>query len=246
MGTNTNSEFKKQVDAHLEELIQKFYREVPYGDHLLNGKEINIEYYKRHVVEIILRLRMKRTIDALTIHYFTKQNPVLAKKWCAYTEDEMLHDAMFIKDLDRLGMPAAQVYAHSPLLSTKLLQGYFYYGLEHEGVPLASLVSSYFIEYTSIRTQPDWLNNIEKKLGDGMAKGQRAHVNHDQEDDHTQFVWEVLMTFNKSEADENKIINHLDNIWKLFCSFYTELYQLTVKQQAKESELRPIATPIPA
>jgi hypothetical protein len=224
-----NPLFKQRVDAHLDHLVDRFYREVPYGDHLARGKNINLEYYKRHVVEIILRLRMKRTIDALTIHYFTKHNPVLAKKWCSYTEDEMLHDAMFIKDLERLGMSREEVYGHSPLFSTKLLQGYFYYGLEHEGMPLASLASSYFIEYTSVRTQPQWIDNVERQLGAGSAKGQRSHVSHDLDDDHTYFVWNVLMTLVKTKADEERFIGHIDNVWRLFCTFFTELYHATVK-----------------
>lgn len=232
-----NQDFKTRLDAYLEGLIQRFYKEVPYAAHLRQGSKINVEYYKRHVVEIILRLRMKRSIDALTIHYFTKHDPALAKKWCEYTEDEMLHDAMFIKDLERLGMSRDEVYAHDPLFSTKILQGYFYYGLEHEGKPLASLVSSYFIEYTSIRTQPEWIDNVEKQLGKGAAKGQRAHVNHDMQDDHTLFVWNVLMTFVENEADEQRIVNHLDNVYKLFSAFFTELYQLTVTGSATDNPL---------
>ncbi|MEU1602628.1 iron-containing redox enzyme family protein [Micromonospora matsumotoense] len=231
MTRNEHAEFKQEVDELLRQMVQQFYREVEGADHLFRAKDINLAYYQRHVIEIILRLRMKRWIDALTIHYFTKHNPVLAKKWCAYTEDEMLHDSMFAKDLERVGVSREEIYSTEPMFSTKLLQGYFYYGLEHEGRPLASLSSSYFIENVSLMTQPGWIENVEQVLGAGMAKGQQAHVNHDLEDDHTDFVWDVLMTFVHTDDDRRRVVEHITNVYRLFCAFYTELYHRTVLKQ---------------
>ncbi|MEV5448097.1 hypothetical protein AB0N23_37190, partial [Streptomyces sp. NPDC052644] len=118
MTTNEHAAFKQEVDELLRQMVQQFYREVEGADHLFRARDINMAYYQRHVIEIILRLRMKRWIDALTIHYFTKHNPVLAKKWCAYTEDEMLHDSMFAKDLERVGAPAASSAACSLVMTT--------------------------------------------------------------------------------------------------------------------------------
>jgi hypothetical protein len=233
-------EFKKEVDLLLRQMVERFYREVEGADHLYRSTEINMEYYKRHVIEIILRLRMKRWIDALTIHYFTKHNPVLAKKWCAYTEDEMLHDSMFAKDLERVGVSRDEIYANEPLFTTKLLQGYFYYGLEHEGRPLASLSSSYFIENVSLMTQPNWIKNVERVLGPHVAKGQQAHVDHDLEDDHTDFVWNVLMTFVTTEDDKRRVVDHITNVYTLFSAFYTELYHRTVKGQSGADAVRRI------
>jgi hypothetical protein len=235
--TEKHPEFKQEVDALLRDMVERFYREVEGGDHLYRSKDINLDYYKRHTIEIILRLRMKRWIDALTIHYFTKHNPVLAKKWCAYTEDEMLHDSLFAKDLERVGVSKEEIYSTEPLFTTKLLQGYFYYGLEHEGRPLASLASSYFIENVSLMTQPKWIENVEDVLGSGMAKGQQAHVDHDLEDDHTDFVWNVLMTFVETEDDKRRIVEHITNVYKLFCAFYLELFQRTVKGAVEDGPL---------
>lgn len=241
------ADFKKEIDQLLQGMVDQFYSDIKGSVHLLQDREINAEYYKRHVIEIILRLRMKRWIDGLTIHYFTKHDPVLAKKWCSYTEDEMLHDSMFAKDLERVGLTKSEIYAHEPLFTTKLLQGYFYYGLEHEGRPLASLSSSYFIENVSLMTQPDWIKNIESVFGKGMAKGQQAHVNHDLEDDHTDFVWDVLMTFVETDDDKRRVRDHITNVYKLFCAFYLELYYQTIGQESDSGEVtkvlaRPVQT----
>lgn len=230
---------RQRVDSFLNKLIEDFYESVSFSRHQMEDQSINLEYYKRHNIETILRLRIKRVIDGLTIHYFTKHDRVLAKKWCSYTEDEMLHDAMFIKDLEKVGVSREQIDATKPLLSTKLLQGYFYYGLEHEFRPLASLTSSYFIEYTTQKTQPMWLDNLEKVLGAEKVKGQRAHVNHDLDDDHIDFVWDVLKTFIQTPQDEQDLFEHFSNIGKLFTMYFQELYEVTVgKHPANTAHLK--------
>jgi len=216
-------DFRAEIDALLERRLTRFYQTVKGADHLLTSDAIDPEYYKRHVIEIILRLRLKRVIDALTVHYFTKTDPVLAKKWAGYTEDEMLHDSLFATDLERIGVSKEEIYSTDPLLSTKLLQGYFYYGLEHEGRPLASLCSAYLIESLANKTQPKWISNIERNFGDGAAKGQFAHASNDIADEHIDFVWSVLSTFANTEADRRRIRDHFVNIAVLFEAFYTEM-----------------------
>ncbi|WP_058554308.1 iron-containing redox enzyme family protein [Thiohalocapsa sp. ML1] len=228
MSDDSRSNVRQRVDQFLDQLIAEFYEAVPFSRHQMEDQNLHLEYYKRHNIETVVRLRMKRVIDGLTIHYFTQHDRTLAKKWCIYTADEMLHDVMFLKDLEKVGVSKEQVDATKPLFATKLLQGYFYYGLEHEGRPMASLSSSYFIEYTTQKTQPIWLDNLEKVLGKEKVKGQRAHVDHDLEDDHIDFVWDVLSTFINSQQDEDDVFQHLANIGKLFTMYFQELYELTV------------------
>lgn len=220
-----NTEFRKRVDLWLNEAIERHYQTTPSARHLMSSENVNPEYYKRFTVEIILRLRMKRWIDALTIHYFCKHDPASAKKWSNYTEDEMLHDGMFVRDLKRLGMTREEIYDTEPFFATKLLQGYFYYGLEHEGRPLASLSSSYFIEYMSDLTQKSWLKNVGKSLGEDATKGSMAHVDHDEDEDHIDFVWHVLSTFIKTEEDERQVMQHLEAVYRLFVMFFEELHE---------------------
>ncbi len=226
------TDFRHQVHDYLQTLVERFYRDVPYAAKFLNEEKVCIEYYKRYTIEIILRLRLKRSIDALTIHYFTKCDPKRAKQWAAYTEDEMLHDALFVRDLEALGVTREEIYQTVPLLSTKLLQGYFYYGLEHGGRPLASLCSSYFIEYTTQKTQPKWLDTIAKAYGDDCVKGARAHVSHDSDESHVDFVWDVLSSFIKSKEDEEQVLKHFDHVYTLFALFFTELRNATKPEQA--------------
>lgn len=238
----TMQEFRARVDAYLDSAIIEFYETVPFAQHQLASEEINLEYYKRHNIETILRLRRKRTVDAYAIRYFTKVDPVQAKAWAHYTDDEMLHDRLFAADLAKVGVAKEEIYATEPLLSTKLLTGYLEYGMEFEDSPLALITSVYFVEYTTTRTQPEWLKNLEKTLGPDALKGQRAHVNTDLDDDHDDFVWRVLTSLVTSPAHEDKVMAHLRDIFWLWKLYFVEIHQKVVQGRADE----PIALPVAA
>ncbi|MFI9230395.1 hypothetical protein [Streptomyces rimosus] len=224
----SNPELRKKVDALLDTFIKDFYETVPYAQHQKNAAELNLDYYKRHNIETILRLRRKRTVDALAIKYFTKVDPVQAKAWAHYTDDEMLHDRLFAADLAKVGVTKDQIYSTEPMLSTKLLTGYLQYGMEFDDSPLALITSVYFVEYVTTRTQPEWLDNLGTVLGEENVKGARAHVNTDLDDDHDDFVWRVLSTLITSEADGQRVTEHLNHIYWLWKLYFVELHQLTV------------------
>ncbi|MFF7633619.1 hypothetical protein ACFZB9_10775 [Kitasatospora sp. NPDC008050] len=228
----TKPELRKHVDSILDGFIKDFYQTVPFAQHQKTSAELNLEYYKRHNIETILRLRRKRTIDALAIKYFTKVDPVQAKAWAHYTDDEMLHDRLFAADLAKVGVGKEEIYSTEPLLSTKLLTGYLQYGMEFEDSPLALITSVYFVEYVTTRTQPDWLDNLESVLGEDSVKGARAHVNTDLDDDHDDFVWRVLSTLLPDEAAERKVIEHLHHVYWLWKLYFVELHQITVLGKA--------------
>jgi hypothetical protein len=221
-------ELRARVDALLDSFIKDFYLTVPYAQHQLNAAEINLDYYKRHNIETILRLRRKRTVDALALRYFTKVDPVQAKAWAHYTDDEMLHDRLFAADLAKVGVEKDEIYSTEPFLSTKLLTGYLQYGMEFEDSPMALIASVYFVEYVTTRTQPDWLENLGKVLGEDGVKGQRAHVGTDLDDGHDDFVWRVLATLLPTPADEEKAVEHLHHVYWLWKLYFVELHLHTV------------------
>ncbi|MEU2868487.1 hypothetical protein ABZ769_04690 [Streptomyces olivoreticuli] len=242
MATKPRPELRERIDALLDSFIKDFYQTVPYAQHQRNAAEINLDYYKRHNIETILRLRRKRTIDALAIKYFTKVDPVQAKAWAHYTDDEMLHDRLFAADLAKAGVTKDEIYSTEPLLATKLLTGYLQYGMEFEDSPLALITSVYFVEYTTTRTQPEWLDNLEKVLGRDEVKGARAHVNTDLDDDHDDFVWRVLTSLLTTEEDERAVERHLHHIFWLWKLYFVELHQRTVLGAKDEQIPLPTAT----
>lgn len=227
-------ELRERVDNLLDELIKQFYESVPYASHQRQSDEINLEYYKRHNIETILRLRRKRTIDAHAIHYFTKRDPATGALWAHYVEDEMLHDAWFATDLRKVGVTNEEIYSTEPFLATKLLTGYLQYGMEFEGTPLALITSVYFVEYTTTKTQPEWIKNLEKQLGEDKLRGARKHVGTDLDDEHADFVWGVLESLVLEPEDEERVLAHIRNIANLWVSYFIELYKSVVEKSSSD------------
>lgn len=219
---------RTDIDASLDQYIERIYDEIPYANHQKSAAQIDLDYYRRHSIETPIRIKLKRTIDSLVIHHFTKTNPRAAKEWANYTDDEMLHGHMFAKDIQRLwGLSFEEVIAHGPLFSTQLLNGYFYFHLEYEG-PMAAIASAYFLEYVTAKTQPEWLDNLESRLGKDKITGARAHVAQDLDEDHNGFVWNTLMHVVKTDEDARRLREHIRNISSLFSAYLHEVYLVTV------------------
>lgn len=228
MTRTTTRDLRDRVDTRIDSLLARFYEEVPWATHFMSGKSIDLDYYRRHNVETVLRIRRKRVVDAYAIRYFTHEDPKAAAAWCHYCEDEMLHDRMFLRDLEKVGVSAEQAYATEPMQATKMMMGYLLYGIEYDGTPLALLTSVYLIEYVSVLTQPIWLDNMAADLGDDKLTGARAHVGTDIDDDHADFVWTVLSTLVRDEAEERRMFEHIDALYDLWAWYFTELYETTV------------------
>jgi len=227
--TDQRATLRSRVDAVLNKLIARFYEEAPYASHMASADTLNMDYYKRHNCETVLRIRLKRVVDAHAMRYFTKYDPVRAKIWAHYMDEEMLHDRMFVRDLKAVHMTEADIYRHQPLLATKLLMGYLLYVQEYEETPLALIASVYFVEYVTTRTQPQWLDNLERLLGPDKIAGARAHCGIDVDDKHEDLVWGVLASLIKTPEDEEKAVEHMRVVYKLYVAYFAELYQLVVK-----------------
>ena len=60
-------------------------------------------------------------------------------------------------------------------------------------------------------------------------RGARGHVNLDVHEDHDDFVWKVLVSMIRTPEDEEKVLEHLRNVGRLYAAYFVELYQLIVE-----------------
>ena len=222
MAHTVQPQFRAYVDGILDGMLACFYEQAPAARYLAHANQIDAELFKQHTIETILRIRLARVADGKAIHLFAKTNPVAAQKWAKYVEEEMLPDRLFLKDLKNLALAEECAYTAEPLLATKLLQGYLYYTLEHEG-PRGLVTKSYFVEYTTRRTQRQWNDNVESSPGKRAVKGAEAHLDHDIDEDHSTDVWNVLMTMVHSKEDEERVVYHLHAYFGLFSAYFNEL-----------------------
>ncbi|RQZ67516.1 MULTISPECIES: hypothetical protein [Burkholderia] len=217
-----NPEFRARIDAMLAQFEAAFYEKIEKAGDMLKPDAFDLGMYKRHNVETILRIALKRAVDPLVANYWASRDPQLCKEWGLYGAEEGRHDRMFARDLHEVGMTDEEIYATRPTFATELLNGYFYYTMATEG-PLASMVSGFYLEFVAGRTQPDWLDSVEVHLGKDLTKGARRHLQQDIEDDHVNMVWNMIMRTVKTPADEARFVEHLVKINALFVSYFVEV-----------------------
>ncbi len=239
--TLQNPEFRKRIDGLLAQFEADFYQQVPNADRMKEAQFFDMSLYKRHNIETILRISLKRAVDPLIANYWATRDPQLCKEWGHYGAEEGRHDRMFARDLHAVGMTDEEIYAMKPTFATELLNGYFYYTMATEG-PLAGMVSGFYLEFIAGKTQPDWLDVMEGHIGKGMTKGARAHLAQDLEDDHVNMVWNMIMRIIRTPEDEQRFIDHLVKINALFVSYFVEtVIALSAKSQRELASAAPVA-----
>lgn len=221
-GKLLNPEFRARIDAMLAQFEAAFYEKVAKAGDMLKPDTFDLAMYKRHNVETILRISLKRAIDPLIANYWATRDPQLCKEWGLYGAEEGRHDRMFARDLHDVGMTDEEIYSTRPTFATELLNGYFYYTMATES-PLASMVSGFYLEFVAGKTQPDWLDNMEIHLGKEKTKGARAHLELDIVEDHVDLAWNMIMRIVKTPQDEARFVEHLVKINALFVSYFIEI-----------------------
>lgn len=221
-----NPEFYARTNARLDALIDAGYEVSPAARYLASSSSIDRALFARHTIETILRIRLARIADSKVTQHFASTNPFAAQKWCKYTAEEMLQDRLFLTDLRNLGVSEETVYGTDSLLATKLLQGYLYYTMEHEG-PRGVVSKAYFIEYAGRKTLAVWNGNARQVLGEPAIQGAEAHLDRARAEDHSAEIWNVLMSVVKTPDDEARVHYHLEVYFGLFVAYFNELATTT-------------------
>ncbi|MBA3771364.1 MAG: hypothetical protein H0X13_02395 [Ramlibacter sp.] len=213
---------RTDVEEKMHGMIRTMYEAFPMGRYFREASEISRDIFLRHTTQTILRIRLARVADAKTLVLLTKTNPRAAQLWARYADEEMLHDRLFLQDIEKMGATEESVYGTRPFLSTQLLQGFIYYTLEHEG-PLGLLCKAYFLEFVSYHTQGEWNKNLERVLGKGAIDGAKAHIEVDDDEDHIGNVWSVVTMEIHDEDDVKRVHRYIDTYYLLFTAYLQEL-----------------------
>ncbi|UVJ45611.1 hypothetical protein NVV94_08675 [Pseudomonas sp. LS1212] len=217
---------RAEIDRLIDRQVEQWYETVPEAAHL-EGKNVDSEYYKRHLIETAWRIRMLRVSEAKALTEIAKVSPEAAQIWAHYEQEEMLHDELFIQDLSRAGVSRETFLATEPYLSTKLLTGFFSYLLDHEG-PLGVVAYSYLVEYVNVKLEPKKLDALKTSVGEKNIVGQISHSHTDINDDHPGEVWAALRFLIKGPADIDALKQYLAEHQKILAMYFTELYEDTL------------------
>ncbi|MXN76781.1 hypothetical protein GR157_18835 [Burkholderia sp. 4701] len=217
-----SAQLRGEIDALIDRQIDTWYETVPYAAHL-EGKTIDSEYYRRHLIETAWRIRLLRVSESKALAEIAKRSPEAAQIWANYEREEMLHDDLFVQDLERAGVSRETFLATEPYLSTKLLTGYFSYLLDHEG-PLGVVAYSYLVEYVNVKLEPRKIEALKGSLGEQNIGGQIAHSHTDINDDHPGEVWAAIRYLLRSDEDIHALKRYLTEHQSVLALYFKELY----------------------
>jgi hypothetical protein len=223
LNAKASEELRAEVDASLDRQIEHWYQNVPHAAHL-EGKAVHTEYYRRHLIETAWRIRMLRVAESKALAAIAMRSPEAAQIWANYEREEMLHDELFIQDLQRAGVSREQFLATEPYLSTKLLSGFFSYLLDHEG-PLGVVAYSYLVEYVNVKLEPRKIAALKLSLGESSIGGQIAHSHTDINDDHPGEVWAALRLLLRSTQDIQALQRYLQEHQSILALYFKELHE---------------------
>ena len=231
LGAAASEQLRKEIDSLIDRQIDHWYESVPYAAHL-EGKTIDSEYYRRHLIETAWRIRMLRVSESKTLGEIAKRSPEAAQIWANYEREEMLHDELFIQDLVRAGVTREQFLATEPYLTTKLLTGFFSYLLDHEG-PLGVVAYSYLVEYVNVKLEPRKIAALKQSVGELNITGQIAHSHTDINDDHPGEVWAAIRFLIRGNEDIDSLKRYLVEHQRILGMYFEELYRDKVEGHAK-------------
>ncbi|WP_175994198.1 iron-containing redox enzyme family protein [Burkholderia vietnamiensis] len=221
---------RNRLDRYLDKKMAEWAATVPYASHL-EGSKLDSQWYRRHTIEHVWRIRLSRSAHAKALHAITKISPEAAQLYAEYQAEEMNHDTLFRQDCKALGVTDEELYATEPFLATRLLQGFFYFIAEHEH-PIGVVASSYLVEYTTAKLTPRQIKSMKETLGEDKIKGQLAHINTDVGDDHAGEMWRILRYLIREEADVDKVLRYFDDIQTILALYFREFFEATVGHRA--------------
>lgn len=223
LSSQDSAALRAEIDAIVDRQIDRWYETVPYAAHL-EGKNVDSEYYKRHLIETAWRIRLLRVSESKALAEIAKSSPEAAQIWANYEREEMLHDELFLQDLERASVSREQFLATEPYLSTKLLTGYFSYLLDHEG-PLGVVAYSYLVEYVNVKLEPKKIEALKRSVGEQNIGGQIYHSHTDINDDHPGEVWQALRYLIRSKDDIDSLKRYLAEHQTVLALYFKELYE---------------------
>ncbi len=228
-----------EIDEQIDRQIQQWYAEVPFASHF-EGEAVHREYYARHLAETALRIRLLRVAESKALAEIAKISPEAAQIWANYEREEMLHDELFIKDLEKAGWTRERFLATEPYLTTKLLAGFFSYLLDHEG-PLGVVAYSYLVEYVNVKLEPKKIAAMRETIGEREIAGQISHAHTDVNEDHPGEVWDAVHLLIRNADDIDHLKRYLVEHQRILAMYFHEIHDDIVGNGTSQKQTSAVA-----
>jgi hypothetical protein len=227
---NTPNNLRSHFHTVAEQEMQKLFNRVSAAKEFHQGEWLDKDYYRRHVLETILRIRLNNEVDAYSLYKIGSRDNKLAATLARYLAEEYGHEEMFLRDLKKFGLDKAEVDTIPPLETTKQLIGYMYLAINEDG-PLATMVWNWFVEWYSDRYNKIITQAAAKAYGDDMVRGSTAHIQYDESHDHDDLMWRTVERAVNHWGGQDKAVKYLRQFIHMIGDYFQELHDSTVGAQ---------------
>jgi len=221
------------LDKLMEEESEKFFKDVPQAAHLTDqSAPLDENYYIRHRIETVKRIRMTARTDALALAKMIDEDYEAAREWSEYSTEELGHDRLYLADLRKHGYTDEQVNSTEPFPATKAMLRYLETSIERVG-SIAAVAYSVFVEWNSDRYSRKAVAKAEARYSSDFVKGSKAHVGIDDELDHYAVMVGIAHSLlARHGGDETVLVTLIRQIASHFRDYFSELHHATVGMAA--------------
>lgn len=221
------AEFNDLAASRMEHLFQR----VPMMAEFHSGEWIDRDYYIRHVVETVLRIRLNNEVDSYALFKVGSTDDLLAAKLAKYLAEEFGHEGMFTRDLAKFGMTHDELNAIPVFPSTNKLMGYLRLAVDREG-PAPTTTWDWFVEWYSDRYNQIITTKAAEVFGSDMVRGSQTHIDYDTSHDHDDLMWRVVSRAIERWSSPEKAKDHLVCCIDMIGDYFAELWHATAGSKA--------------
>ena len=212
--------------------MEKLFHRVPFARDFHQGAKTHLAYYRRHLLETVVRMRLDIQTDAYCLYKMRPVDNKLSQLFARYLSEEAGHDNLFLRDVEMFGINKQEALQSKPLDATENLIGYFYYCINHEG-PLLTVLWGWFVEWYSDRFNKVIAQRAAAEFGAEKLKGSFAHLVIDGQEDHSNFMLKTLSHAIQSQEDVMRAQRYLRRVIGFLEDYFRELFETTIGQEAK-------------
>ena len=223
---------RKRLEGLAEELMERQFARVPKMRELHAGEWTDREYYVRHIVETVLRIRLNNEVDTYALFKVGSQDDTLAARLAKYLAEEFGHEGMFTRDLAGLGYSVEQLNATPVFPSTNKLMGYLRLAADTRG-PAPTTVWDWFVEWYSDRYNQIITNKVRDTYGAEFTRGAQKHLDFDQSHDHDELMFRTVSRAVERFGTAEQAYADLETYVDLIGDYFTELYEATVGRRSE-------------
>lgn len=225
--TKPNVPTRSEMELLAKQEMEKLFNKVNFAKEFHQGESIDKNYYKRHLIETVLRIDLNNEVDAYSLYKLGYSDSFLSQKLSEYLAEEIGHDSLFLHDLKKQGVDKEEVEKTSPFFSTQLLIGFLYYSIKQDGA-LPTMVWNWFVEWYSDTYNMTITKKAAEEFGNDNIQGSLKHLSVDEEEDHVGLMYSTVEHAMKTEEDGIKAQEYLKKFVELVGMYFQELFNTTL------------------